>query len=84
MVQAEDRAHRLGQKNCVDCHYLIGADTLDEILYLNLQKKLQLVSNILDGKQNKLNAYDLIFELDPQKDFELLEKRKYANFEELE
>lgn len=29
MLQAEDRAHRVGQKDSVNCHYLIGENTLD-------------------------------------------------------
>jgi SWI/SNF-related matrix-associated actin-dependent regulator 1 of chromatin subfamily A len=29
MIQAEDRAHRVGQKDSVNCHYLIGENTLD-------------------------------------------------------
>ena len=33
MLQAEDRAHRVGQKNCVNIHYLIGKNTLDDFLY---------------------------------------------------
>lgn len=33
MIQAEDRAHRIGQKSSVNCHYLIGESTLDEMLY---------------------------------------------------
>lgn len=33
MIQAEDRAHRIGQKDSVNCHYLIGEGTLDEMLY---------------------------------------------------
>lgn len=33
MMQAEDRAHRIGQQECVDCHYLIGDGTLDDHIF---------------------------------------------------
>ena len=37
MIQAEDRAHRIGQENnCVNIHYLFASDTLDEIIYNKL------------------------------------------------
>jgi SWI/SNF-related matrix-associated actin-dependent regulator 1 of chromatin subfamily A len=49
MIQAEDRAHRISQKNCVNCHYLIGENTLDPILYQYLQKKINNVSTFVDG-----------------------------------
>ncbi|EAR99255.2 SNF2 family amine-terminal protein (macronuclear) [Tetrahymena thermophila SB210] len=50
MEQAEDRAHRIGQKNPVTCHYLIGEGTLDNMLYKKILEKQQIVGAILDGK----------------------------------
>lgn len=54
MVQAEDRAHRIGQKSSVNCHYLIGDNTLDDMLYRFLDKKINNVSSFVDGKADKL------------------------------
>ncbi|KAL4471126.1 hypothetical protein ABPG72_006507 [Tetrahymena utriculariae] len=54
MQQAEDRAHRIGQKNPVTCHYLIGEQTLDNMLYKKIEQKLQIVGAILDGKTTNL------------------------------
>jgi SWI/SNF-related matrix-associated actin-dependent regulator 1 of chromatin subfamily A len=39
LIQAEDRAHRIGQKNSVNIHYLYAPDTLDDHVYKMLQKK---------------------------------------------
>lgn len=49
MIQAEDRAHRIGQNNSVNCHYLLGYNTLDDKLYQKLESKFAIVSNIIDG-----------------------------------
>jgi len=49
MLQAEDRSHRIGQAECVNCHYLLGENTLDENLFAKLESKFAIVSNILDG-----------------------------------
>lgn len=58
MAQAEDRAHRIGQKNSVLCHYLIGKNTIDDKLYRTLDKKTEVVSSILDGKKQKIKIDD--------------------------
>ncbi|EGR34130.1 hypothetical protein IMG5_023540 [Ichthyophthirius multifiliis] len=55
MCQAEDRAHRIGQKNNVLCHYILGQNTLDEILYQKLEKKTFTISQILDGEQKQFD-----------------------------
>ena len=39
MVQAEDRAHRIGQEKSVNCYYLFAKGTLDPNIYRKLQKK---------------------------------------------
>ena len=43
--QAEDRAHRNGQKNNVNCYYFLGNGTIDEYMYKIIQTK----KNIADG-----------------------------------
>eukprot|EP00347_Sterkiella_histriomuscorum_P013935 403362793 len=50
MTQAEDRAHRISQQNCVNIYYLHGPDTVDEMLFQMLAEKSQVVSDALDGK----------------------------------
>ena len=50
MLQAEDRAHRIGQeKSCVNIYYLFGEQTLDEILFPMINFKSHIISNTLDG-----------------------------------
>lgn len=56
MLQAEDRAHRIGQVNSVNCHYLYGSGTLDDKLYAKLEYKLGIVSEMIDGSRKDLEV----------------------------
>ena len=47
MIQAEDRAHRIGQLSSVNCHYLIGEGSLDDMLYRQLERKVNNVSTFV-------------------------------------
>lgn len=52
MIQAEDRAHRIGQEHtCVNIHYLFGPKTLDELIYQKLHEKHFVVTETLDNKK---------------------------------
>lgn len=41
IIQAEDRAHRIGQTLPVNVHYLIARGTVDEILWSMIRRKVQ-------------------------------------------
>ena len=57
MIQAEDRAHRIGQESgCVNIHYLFGAETLDVLLFRKLNEKQNIVSTTLDNKSKDLDV----------------------------
>ena len=63
--QAEDRAHRNGQKNAVNCVYLLGKDTIDEYFYNLIQTKKTISDGVTgtddEVEQKKVNESDLIF-----------------------
>lgn len=44
--QAEDRSHRNGQKNAVNCVYLLGKDTIDEYMYNLIQSKKDIANGV--------------------------------------
>ncbi|KAK3588463.1 hypothetical protein CHS0354_004677 [Potamilus streckersoni] len=44
LVQAEDRAHRIGQHDCVNVHYLVAQGTADDYIWPLVQKKLDVLS----------------------------------------
>ena len=52
MIQAEDRAHRIGQVKSVNIHYLFGPNTLDEYIWPKIQGKLNIVTGALDNHKN--------------------------------
>jgi len=49
--QCEDRAHRIGQTDSVNCIYLLGKDTIDEHIY-NIIDKKRSVSNAITGARD--------------------------------
>jgi SWI/SNF-related matrix-associated actin-dependent regulator of chromatin subfamily A-like protein 1 len=49
MMQAEDRTHRIGQKNSVNIYYLHGSGTLDEYIFKILQEKALVTTGVTDG-----------------------------------
>lgn len=56
MQQAEDRAHRIGQRDCVAVHYLVAKNTIDDVVYNSLEKKSKNTSAILDGRECGFDA----------------------------
>ncbi|CAD6198956.1 unnamed protein product [Caenorhabditis auriculariae] len=46
LVQAEDRAHRVGQKDSVYVQYLIAKNTSDDVMWPMVQKKLDVLSKV--------------------------------------
>jgi SWI/SNF-related matrix-associated actin-dependent regulator 1 of chromatin subfamily A len=59
MQQAEDRAHRIGQRDCVTVQYLVAKGTIDDVVYNSLEKKSKNTSAILDGQQCGFDAFSV-------------------------
>lgn len=75
-AQAEDRLHRIGQKNKVFAHYLEGAGTFDEILSQVLMRKTYVISDALGEKMEKLNNKMALEYLEEK--FKISEKSKLS------
>jgi SWI/SNF-related matrix-associated actin-dependent regulator 1 of chromatin subfamily A len=50
LIQAEDRAHRIGQQASVLVQYLHAKDTIDEIIWQSIKKKLDNLGAVLNGQ----------------------------------
>lgn len=60
--QAEDRAHRNGQKNAVNCYYFLGDKTVDEYMYKVIQGKKKIADTVTGTKtQVAEEVIDMIF-----------------------
>ena len=62
--QAEDRAHRNGQKNAVTCTYLLGNGTIDEYMYNLIQTKKDIANGVTgtdDQVEEKISQSDMMF-----------------------
>lgn len=51
--QAEDRAHRNGQKNAVNCYYFLGDNTIDRYMY-NVIKTKKDIANEVTGTTTQI------------------------------
>ncbi|XP_049848366.1 SWI/SNF-related matrix-associated actin-dependent regulator of chromatin subfamily A-like protein 1 [Schistocerca gregaria] len=55
LVQAEDRVHRIGQKaSFVEIRYLLAKNTLDDVIWTLISKKLGVVGSALNGVRDYL------------------------------
>jgi hypothetical protein len=52
MLQAEDRVHRIGQLSPVHIMYFLGTDTVDNVLWPLLQKKMKTLGELFEGERN--------------------------------
>jgi SWI/SNF-related matrix-associated actin-dependent regulator 1 of chromatin subfamily A len=50
--QAEDRCHRIGQRDAVNATYLLAAGTVDETISTLLERKRALIGAVTDGRED--------------------------------
>jgi SNF2 family DNA or RNA helicase len=56
--QAEDRAHRIGQKEMVNVYYYVAIGTIEEDIVRILNEKKNVMDQILEGDQNRISQKD--------------------------
>ena len=62
--QAESRAHRIGQKDSVNCYYLLGRRTIDQKLYRIIEEKKHISNAVLGAEDNiQTNIVDMMANL---------------------
>ncbi|CAG0906308.1 unnamed protein product [Cyprideis torosa] len=52
LIQAEDRAHRIGQLDCVIVQYLLAQGTADDYIWPMIEKKLKVLARVGLSDQN--------------------------------
>ncbi|CAG9477692.1 DNA helicase, putative [Plasmodium vivax] len=60
IIQAEDRAHRIGTTHeVVNIHYLIAQNTIDEIVWKIINRKWNTLTTALNGMEDSLNVKEV-------------------------
>ena len=54
--QAEDRCHRIGQRDAVTAWYLLAAETIDERMARLIQRKRAAVAAVTDGQRDRADG----------------------------
>ncbi|KAL9233050.1 hypothetical protein vseg_008091 [Gypsophila vaccaria] len=67
LIQAEDRAHRIGQVSSVNVYYLVANDTVDDIIWDVVHRKLENLGQVLDGEENSMDVTDNLPQYSPMK-----------------
>lgn len=62
LQQAEDRCHRIGQKNAVNIYYLLAEGTIEEELANLIDSKKKILAQVLDGTAS-LDENNMVSEL---------------------
>lgn len=66
--QCEDRCHRIGQTDSVQCTYFLGKDTIDEHIYRIIEDKRAIASAVTDANDDvEVNIVDNFINLFNQK-----------------
>lgn len=58
LVQAEDRVHRIGQRDSVNVYYLVAEETVEVDVATILTEKAEVIDKIIDGKETEFNLFD--------------------------
>lgn len=61
-VQAEDRTHRISQKDSVTVYYLMAKETIEENMIKVLQKRMEISEGILDGRTDDSDAFEEVID----------------------
>uniref|UniRef100_A0A0N5B6A7 SWI/SNF-related matrix-associated actin-dependent regulator of chromatin subfamily A-like protein 1 n=1 Tax=Strongyloides papillosus TaxID=174720 RepID=A0A0N5B6A7_STREA len=56
LQQAEDRAHRIGQKDCVHVSYLIFSGTCDDYMFPMIQRKMAVLGQLMLNSEDFKNS----------------------------
>ena len=68
MLQAEDRAWRIGQSRDVEVIYLIYGDTVEELVYNEVSDKMRIISTVIEGRKEEFFNGEVEVEKNEPKD----------------